>query len=515
MAWFPGFSQRSNLPTRITVPLRRILALLACLVGIAALPAPAAAQPFETGIFDHIEFAGADRDIAFNHVRAAGGITVRIGVAWSSIAPYTVMPDGSIVKPKGFDPRDPRDPMYDFSLLDQQVISATSHGLTPILTLFHAPSWAERGSEGFPGARDPDPNEFGYFAEAVAKRYSGEIGGLPQVTRFQGWSEPNLYRYVVPQYDSPLSEPPPPDAKPLSPGLYRKLLVQFEKAIHGVSEDNLVITAGLAPFKLAYPNVHAVAPLRFLRELFCMTDENKPKESCGRPLRFDVISTHPYTEGGPNHQATDPENVSMGDLPEWRALIDAGIGAGRVVSDRKIQFWITEFSWDTSPPDEQGVPLAQHARWAAEAFYRMWQNGVSLVTWFKIRDEPVMGADGMHYESGLYFMCDDGIRCDKPKPVFRAFRFPFVAFPSGRKVRVWGRTPAGVPAEVKIEQRKNGRWRPLGELNTDIYGIFRDRLKRKGEGVVRARTRIGSSKERSLPFEPKPTEDQFFLIFGS
>jgi hypothetical protein len=487
---------------------RSLLTLIAC-VPLLGTAAPASAQPLETGVFDHIEFAAADRDIAFNHVRAAGGTTVRIPVPWSTIAPGP----GEETRPAGFDPRDPLDPMYDFSVLDQEVVSATQHGLEPLLTLFYAPQWAQRGDEGLYGSQDPDPKEFGYFAEAVAKRYSGDVLGLPKVTRWQGWTEPNLYRYLVPQYDAPLANPPPDDAKPVSPGLYRNLLVQFERAVHGVSEDNVVISAGLAPFRLAYPNVHAVAPLRFLRELLCMTDENKPKGNCGPPLHFDAISTHPYTEGGPNHEAAESENVSMGDLPEFRALVDAAVRAGRIVSKGKLRFWITEFSWDTNPPDDKAISVKLHSRWVAEALYRMWQNGVSLITWFKIRDEPVAGADGMHYECGLYFFCEQGIRCDRPKRSLQAFRFPFVAFKSGRRVRVWGRTPAGEPARVKVEQRRGGRWRPLGRIRTDRAGIFRARLRRKGKGPVRARTRL-ERKERSLPFELGPTKDVVVPIFG-
>jgi hypothetical protein len=477
---------------------------------VGVLPGSAGAQPLQTGVFDHLEFTGSQRDIAFKHVHAAGATTVRIGVPWSTIAPGP----GDETKPAGFNARDPLDPQYDFSLLDKEVRSAVRNGLDPMLTLFYAPEWAMRGEEGFYGARDPDPAEFGQFAEAVARRYDGNTLGLPKVTRYQGWTEPNLYRYLVPQYDAPLENPPPPDAKPLSPGLYRNLLVAFERAIHGVSKDNLVITAGLAPFKLAFPRVHAVAPLRFIRELFCLTDKNKPKQNCGPPLHVDAVSTHPYTEGGPNHSATDPENVSMGDLPEFRAMLKAAIRSGRIVSDRRIQFWITEFSWETNPPDSQGVPPKLHARWVSEALYRMWQNGVSVVMWFKIRDEPATGADGMHYESGLYSMCERGLKCDRPKRSFTAFRFPLVAFKSGRKVRVWGRTPAGQEARVRIEQFKKGRWRLLGKLRTDENGIFKHRLRRKGDGPVRARTRL-KRKERSLPFELGPTEDRPVMIFGS
>jgi hypothetical protein len=88
-----------------------------------------------------------------------------------------------------------------------------------------------------------------------------------------------------------------------------------------------------------------------------------------------------------------------------------------------------------------------------------------------------------------------------------------VAFKADRKVRVWGRTPDGVPGKVLVEQRKNGRWRRLDQLRTNRHGIFRKRLRRRGGGEVRARL-ADAPRERSVPFELKPTPDMAVTIFG-
>jgi hypothetical protein len=127
----------------------------------------------------------------------------------------------------------------------------------------------------------------------------------------------------------------------------------------------------------------------------------------------------------------------------------------------------------------------------------MWLNGISLVTWFQIRDDyrPDLPKRA-EYTAGLYFRCLAGPSCDKPKPALAAFRFPFVAFKSrGGEVAVWGRTPAGRRARVLVQQRRNGRWRALARLRTDRFGIFRARL-HAGAGPLRA-TGVGA---RSLPF---------------
>ena len=50
---------------------------------------------------------------------------------------------------------------------------------------------------------------------------------------------------------------------------------------------------------------------------------------------------------------------------------------------------MTEFAWDGNPPDPVGVPLALEGRCVAEALPQMSQTGVSLVTWYTLRDQPL------------------------------------------------------------------------------------------------------------------------------
>ena len=64
---------------------------------------------------------------------------------------------------------------------------------------------------------------------------------------------------------------------------------------------------------------------------------------------------------------------------------------------------------------------------SSEALYRMWRAGVSLASWFFLRDG---GGQDAKFQSGLYLRCADGIECDRPKLALQAFRFPFVALPA-------------------------------------------------------------------------------------
>jgi Cellulase (glycosyl hydrolase family 5) len=496
------------------MPTRSLLYLAACLVALLAPPAASAARPFQTAIFDPFEYASPDRNLAFDHVVDSGATTVRLSIGWSSIAPPGTYneADGTTARPENFDASDPLDPQYSFDALDKQVIAATQHGLEPILTLVHAPGWAERTKPGPHGARSPDPDDFGAFAEAVARRYDGSTLGLPRVRYFQIWNEPNLHVWLMPQYSTPFTENVPPGAETRSPELYRQLVKAASASIHGVDRSNLVIAGGLAPFGREFAFRHAVTPLRFMRDFLCLTPENKPKPDC-KPIHFDIWSTHPYTEGGPNHKAEVLNNVSMGNLPEMRKVLNAALQHEEVASLQAVRFWVTEFSWETKPPDKGGVPTRLHARWLAEAFYRMWQSRISLVTWFKVRDETVPSDNGVIFQSGLFANCGD--RCYRAKRSFRAFRFPFVAFKKGKHVKVWGRTPTSQPVTVLVEQKKRkGGWRKLRELEADRYGVFKGRLKRRGRGPVRA-TVFDPERERALPFELKKTPDMPLRLFGA
>jgi hypothetical protein len=169
---------------------------------------------------------------------------------------------------------------------------------------------------------------------------------------------------------------------------------------------------------------------------------------------------------------------------------------------------VTEFGWDTNPPDPKGVPVDLQARWISEAFFRMWRAGVTVASWFQMRDG--WGPDA-RFADGLYRICParpDNPACDWPKPSFHSFRFPFVAFRRDRRhVLIWGRTPNGVPGTVIVEQARRSGFQRVATLATDGYGIFQRTLRigRRSRGSLRARLADGSI--QSLPFSLKRPRD--------
>lgn len=447
----------------------------------AASAASAASGPLVAAVVapDSITQAATVRQM-----RAAGLQAVRINVSWADVAPAR--------RPADFDPSDPSDARYSWKSVDREVVAAVKAGMQPILSIYGAPTWAEAEvPKPYYGAIRPDASQLALFAHAAASRYGGSFPGLPRVTNWMLWNEPNLLFWLQPQFVN---------GKPYSPALYRKMLNGFADAIHGVHANNLVIAGGTAPFTSADGTTEewGVGPLAFLRGVLCLGKNLRPV--CAARAKFDVWAHHPYTSGGPTHHANFPDDVSLGDLPKLRAVLDAGVRTHKILSRGRVRFWVTEFSWDTSPPDPQAVPIALQSRWTAEAMYTMWRNGISLVTWFQLVDAPFPGSP---YQSGLYFLSG------KPKPTLTAFRFPFVALHQGRRLRLWGRTPLSAPGRVVVQRHGSG-WKTVAVLYANRYGIF-NATRAFAAGVYRAR--FGTSK--SLEFSTTEPPDHFYRPFGS
>jgi hypothetical protein len=460
------------------------------LLCISATTAAAASHPLETAIQEPALFAEPPTgNIAASRVRLAGATWVRADIGWNEIAPN-----------RPANPADPADPAYDWTRLDRGLMQIAAQHLEPFVNISEAPAWAERPAGGRAGTNNPDPVALRQFVTAAAIRYSGTYAGLPRVRAWEAWNEPNASFFFSPQWKGE------PGGRPLSPVLYRRLVNEFAAGVHGVNPDNLVIAGSTFPFVVNRPGVQAIGPLRFMRELLCMSKHLRAKPNCGEPLQFDVWSHHPYTAGSPTHGVGNPDSASIRDLPRMERLLKAAVKQGRVISSRRVALWVTEFGWDTNPPDSHGVPLRLQARWVSEALFRMWRAGVSVAAWFFLRDGAGIDA---RFQDGLYFRCANpaDIACDRPKLSLEAFRFPFVAFRTGGRVLVWGRTPGGVPGTVTVERSRRGRWIRVKTERTDRFGIFfaRPRVRRNRTGSLRARL-VGPSTE-SLPFSLKRPAD--------
>lgn len=481
------------------------MALGAALLWLSAQPATAGARPFFTGVTN----VGSNESLAFQRTKSAGAKYVRIPLNWADVAPAT--PDGGSVPQYLWQPTDPLDPHYRWQDVDLEVIRAVQAGLVPVLQIDSAPVWAQRCRTPpiLPAAIcDPDPAALAAFATAAARRYSGNYPGLPRVQYWQALNEPNLSLFFFPQFNTA--------NQALSPTLYRPLIDSFYAAVKAVDPSNLVLLAGLGP--IAVPN-WTIGPMRFARELLCMKGRDKPRPArgnCGGGVHFDIFAIQPYTTGGPTHRG-HPNDVQIGDLAKLQALIAAADRAGRIKGQfRHTPLWVTEFSWDSSPPDPGGLPMSILTAWTAEALYEAWSAGVSNFFWYSLRDgrhDP-----GQPYsqslESGLYFRNGPDVEQDQPKEVLYAFRFPFVAFARKDGLFFWGRTPSGGPGKVRIEVIGRGGWRKAAVVSAGKSGVFEGMTKQRYGSDKRGFARAVYAGEGSLPFPMRRTGSFHHSPFG-
>jgi Cellulase (glycosyl hydrolase family 5) len=439
----------------------------ACAVAVTAAGAAAAAKtsgrhviatpgtlPLRTALLDPA-FEDSDRQTAFAMTQAAGATYVRLSVVWSAVAPST--------PPDGFVATDPTSQGYNWTGLDSVVEDAEAAGSTPILDIGSTPDWAYAHQPEAPNGGSPKATDLGDFATALATHYDGSTPGVPAEHVFQVWNEPNLSLNL----------------DPVNANTYRSMVNAVADGVHAVDPSNLVVAGGLDPFghpKTKNQKWHSTAPLAFMRSLLCISKGTHPHSTCNKPIEFDVWSHHPYTFGGPFGRAKNPDDVELGDLPKMRALLETGVHLHHVRSTQSVQFWVTEFGWDTNPPRKHAASLSLAARWTAESLHQMWLSGVSLVTWFLLEDYPSPSP----YQSGLYFHASS-LENAKAKPTLTAFRFPFVAYLKKNTVSIWGRDATSDKETVTVQLRhgKSGSWRTVGLVGANRYGIFKANLKLK------------------------------------
>ena len=435
------------------------------------------AHSFSVGYFDE-QFTVHDSTRASWLKRAAtsGAGIVRLEIGW--VAPNTP------TRPAGFDARDPADPAYNFAIADAAIVDARAQGLRVLLSFTGAPLWAEgagRPVNARPGSWRPDPPAVAEYGAALAQRYSGTFPdparpgrALPRVDAYQVWNEPNLDKYLTPQWSG---------RRPSAPAHYRRMLNAFYHGVKAVRPTALVVSAGLAPYgsNADFAGGKRIRPARFVREMLCLRESRRRLRgtTCPEPARFDVFAHHPYSLGAPRRHAVNADDVSIPDIGRLTRLLRAAERFGGARPRKRHRLWVTEVSYQSSPPDANGVPLMRHARWLEETLYLLWRQGVDTVLWYVIRDHPVLKSKGTN-QSGTFF------RGGAPKPAARAFRFPLVAERVNRRsLRVWGRAP--VAGSVRIQRRTGLAWRTVRTVRARRHATFLIRVVVKGRADLRAR----------------------------
>ena len=189
------------------------------------------------------------------------------------------------------------------------------------------------------------------------------------------------------------------------------------------------------------------------------------------------------TGGGPLQSAPNRYDASTPDLGRVVSVLRAAEKAGTVLPGRH-PVWVTEFWWDSKPPNPVGAPLAVQARWIEQSLYLFWKAGASAAINFQIADTTARPDVHAGLQAGVYFI--DG----RPKPSLTAFRFPFVTErTSKRTLQAWGKAPEG--GTLRIQRQQGSRWVTVKKLQVSKGSVFVTKLRLSGKQRLRAS--VGSS----------------------
>ena len=494
---------------------KRVLTIALAGAALAALSGPALASKGQLSMFqDDTALRGSGDDARSKVLAELDGLgvdVVKVMANWRTIAP------GGNSKPDGFDGANPADYSADaWAPYDDIARTANARGMRVMFLLGGlAPDWASR-SGGIAGSRRPDVGEFRKFVKAVGTRYSGSyvVGGggtapgpappddpeLPLPLRMQAtpsqagttpprvnlwsvWNEPNLGNWLHPQHKN---------GRPYAPHHYRRLLKAAKAGLSasGHGKDTLLI-GELLPYGAAQ---NRIRPLEFLREMACVNSRFRPfrgkaarKRGCDnfRALPGTGLAYHPYTlAGGPNVRAAHRDDAPIGYLNRVVKTLNR-LGRKDRLRRARMKIWITEFGFQTNPPDRFQSPIGKVPRFLGQSEWLAYRNRrVASHSQYLLYDEK----DTSGFQTGIRFAGG------KAKPgVYNAYRLPFfVRHRGGRKVEVWGGIrAAGAGRQVTIQSRRGGKWRKLGTARTAKRGYFRKMFRVAGAGKRKYRFKTG------------------------
>ena len=416
----------------------RRLPLLCALVlaALAANVSPASAAPgVQFGIQDDawlVDGAGTLKH-RLDLVQGLGVSIVRYTIHWDQVAP--TRPTRALAS---------NDPAYKWTAADEVLDGLHARGIDALVTLYGSPRWANGGRNA--NAPPTGTKTFADFAYAAAKRY-------PFVHKWTIWNEPNQNLYLA----------------GTSPSLYVKTLLNpAYAAIHRANPRALVAGGVTAP----RGNTHGYGPLAWVKGL-------------GKAhAKLDAYAHNPY----PTRPRETPlagacgycDVISMANLGRLTNQVRHYLGTKPI--------WLTEYGYQTNPPDFFGVAPTLQASYIGEAAMRAYQlSGVSLLIQYLLKDEPQLD----RFQTGLFTVHGT------PKPAYSAFRFPLAQVSRrGTRTALWGQIRPGEGLRTyRLEVSNGSRWRWVGpNRHTNSAGAFAATLTAPEGSLVR----VWSPKDRSF-----------------
>jgi hypothetical protein len=381
---------------------RRVALLLALLLAAAAVAVSAtrdadsaAKRPTATrmliGLYDDAQVYG-NTAWAFNQMRALRTGIVRATLDWATVA-----------RRRPVRPADPADPAYNWTAVDRMVAAASEKRIRVMLAIYGTPRWAGRARNRVP-RRALDLRN---FATAAAVRYSGTYTvkegeneperTLPAVRYWLAWNEPNNPVFLRPQWRLIKRK-----WRVQSAVDYAKICSAVRAGVHATRLAGQRVGCGVTgPRGNDAPRSSrpSTSPLVFMTAL----------RRAGL-RRMDAYAHHPYY----GHRSEKPATVSRSKKAMTMGNIRTLIRQVNRLWGRRTRVWITEYGYQTNPPDRLfGVSYRNQARYLQQAMAMARRTRrIDTFIWFLIRDEGRLSG----WQSGL--MTRRGSR----KPAYRAFQ---------------------------------------------------------------------------------------------
>jgi hypothetical protein len=321
---------------------------------------------------------------------------------------------------------------YDWSRADRLLGALHRRGLAPVVTLWGTPDWAS--SSGLPNAPPTRGSDFKGFARAIASRYG-------YVRYWLIWNEPNKVQWL----------------KPASPSLYVTRLLNPGYA--GIKEADPLAKVG-GGVTAPRGGRGGMTPVDFIHGM----DRAR--------AHLDAYAHNPY----PVYPGDTPYSggcsckvITMATLERLLAEV------GRAFPHARI--WLTEWAYQTKPPDPYGVSLALQARYIAEAARRVFTAPrVDMLIHYLFRDEPNVA----RWQSGLETVTG------KAKPSLDATMLPFTQVSRrGTRTVLWGQVRPGAGSQAYVMQQWTGsRWLTVGGVRTTSSRGYLLRTLTAGRGTI-------------------------------
>ena len=434
-------------------------------------PSHARAANITRGFEDDVFFNAGWRPWV-NRIDASGAKVVSLEIDWAHVEPRA---------PGNATSASPSSGQYQFTYVDNVLKRFRGTGIEPLLLITDAPRWAE-GKGGTTkqyeeGGFEPSDTALQQFAQALAKRYSGTYRDpanrhqfLPKVLYFQAWAEANMGYHLSPQWTRVGGH-----LVNDGPSIYRDLLNAFYAGIKAGNPSAKVVFTGLESYGDP-PGGLRTPPVTFLRSVLCLDAHGT--QPCSDPAHFDILATDPYEVGSPTTHAVSGNDASAPDLGRLTRILKAGIEAHTVVPAAPKPLWVTEFAYDSDPPNTlRGTPSeSEQARWLEESFYVFSHEGVSTVIWYLLHDQT--GNFATAYFSGVYF------HNGQSKTSLQAYRFPFVVMPHDGSAQAWGIAPK--TGTVEVQRQADGGWKTVFSFSCLAGATFARNMPLSAHGLYRA-----------------------------